>query len=139
MQIHTGKGITRHSKTHRTEQYFGPNRQEMTCPYCRKTMSALEVLVIHMEIRPQGGSRNVETCAKLQAQVTPRGKWAKILLRMKGNIPEIQLHEMKYSQQPKEVLYTKAADRMRGREERRRTQKEGIEIDPRRNKTENTA
>ena len=116
MQIHTGKGITRHSKTHRTEQYFGPNRQEMTCPYCRKTMSAIEVLVIHMEIHPRGGSRNIETCAKLQTQDAPRGKWAKILLRMKGGVPEIQLQDMKYSQQPKEVLYTKSADRMKERE-----------------------
>ena len=63
---------------------FGPDQQEMTCPYCRKTMNAMRRLFIHLKIQPQAGNWNVETCPKLTPEETPRGKWAKILLRMKG-------------------------------------------------------
>ena len=77
MQINTSRGMTRRRKIHRPEHYFGPNRQEMTCPYCSKTMSAAEILVVPMETHPQGGSRNIEICTQIHAQDTPRDNWAK--------------------------------------------------------------
>ena len=36
---------------------------------------------------------------------------------MKGNIPEVQLQEKKYTPQPKEKMHTKAADRMKKKKE----------------------
>ena len=68
-----------------------------------------------MEVQPQEGNRNIETCPKLQPRDTPRDKWAKILLRTKGKIPEVKLRGKQYTQQPKGKLYTKAADRQKRR------------------------
>ena len=138
-QIETAKSISRHRRIHRSEQYFGPTRQEMACPYCSKKWSALELLFAHVKVRPQGGSRDIETCTEIHTQDTPRDKWAKILLRMKGIILEIQLQEMKYPQQPREELYTKASDRMREGDGKRRIQKEKMEINIERNKAGDTA
>ena len=58
---------------------------------------------------------------------TPRDKWAKILLRMKGNIPEVCLQKMKHPQQQTERIYTKASDRLkqkRAENRKGKTQKE---------------
>jgi len=124
MQINTSRGMTRRRKIHRTEHYFGPNRQEMTCLYCSKTMSAMKILVVHIESHPQGGSRHIEIRTQIHTQDTPRDKWGKILLQMKGNIHEVQIQGKKYTPQPKDKCYTKASDRMKKREEERRRTKE---------------
>ena len=51
---------------------------------------------------------------------TPRDNWAKILLRMKGNIPEVCLRERRHSQQQTEKIYKKAPDRLKERAEKKR-------------------
>ena len=89
-------------------------------PYCRKTMSAMDRLFIHMKIQPHEGDWDIETCPKLQPNDTPRDKWAKILLRTKENISEVRLRGKKYPQQPTEEIYTKASDRIRKKEKKRK-------------------
>ena len=37
-KIEKSTGVSHHRRLRRSEQYSGPNRQEMTCPYCRRTM-----------------------------------------------------------------------------------------------------
>ena len=74
-------------------------------------MNAMGRLFIHLKIQPQAGNWNVETCPKLTPEETPRGKWAKILLRMKGNVPEVKLRKKRYPRQPKNDVYAKAPDR----------------------------
>jgi len=64
-----------------------------------------------LEIEAQRGEWDIETCIKMRKEDTSRDKWAKILLRMKGNIPEIRLRQPKYPQQGTEELHTKASDR----------------------------
>ena len=76
-------------------------------------------LYIHMQVSPQEGNWNTETCQKLQQEDTPMGKWAKILLRLKGNMPEVKLQQQKYSHHQREKLSTRAKDR-RGEDERRK-------------------
>ena len=124
MKLTPQKKIAHRRKKHHPEHYFGPDQQEMTCPYCRKTMNAMRRLFIHIKIQPQEGHWNIETCPKLMPEETPRGKWAKVLLRMKGNVPEIKLRKEKYPQQPKKeiAIYTKASDRKKkGRNRKKKT------------------
>ena len=47
----------------------------------------------------------------MQKEETTRDKWAQILLRMKGNIPEIRIRQSKYPQQGQEEIHTRASDR----------------------------
>ena len=91
----------------------------MTCPYCSKSMHPMGRLLIHMEVEPQEGNRNIETCPKLQQNDTPRDKWAKILLRKKGNIHEVQI-QGKIPTTAKRKLHTKATDRRKEAEVRRK-------------------
>ena len=56
----------------------------------------------------------------MQKEDTARDKWAKILLRMKGNIPEICIRQPKYSQQGTEEIHTKASDRKKQKREQQR-------------------
>ena len=102
-------------KKHHSEQYYGPDLQEVTCPYCGKTLNAANRLFIHMKIQPQNGGWNTETCPKLIPEDTPRDKWAKLILRMKGNIPEIKLREWehKHSEEKIVAMHTKAAERQK--------------------------
>ena len=101
-KIDTSKKISHGRKKHQPEQYFGPDQQEMTSPYCRKTMNALGRLLIHMEVKPREGNWNIETCQKLQQNDTPRDKWAKLLLKMNGIIHEVKLQQQKtHSKQEK--------------------------------------
>ena len=85
----------------------------MTGPYCSKTMNAMGRLFIHIKIQPQAGHWDIETCPRLTPEEKPRDKWAKVLLRMKGNVHGIKLRNEKYSQQPRKeiAIYTKASDR----------------------------
>ena len=110
LKLTRGKISPRRTK-HHPEHYFGPKAQEVTCPYCSKTLNAIDRLLKHLEIAAQEGDWNIETCAKMQKEETTRDKWAQILLRMKGNIPEICLRQPKYSQQGTEERHTKASDR----------------------------
>ena len=57
-------------------------------------------LFIHIKVQPQACDWNIETCPKLPPEETPRGKWAKILLRMKGKVPEAKIRKKKYPKQP---------------------------------------
>ena len=74
-----------------------------------------------MEVTPQEGDWDIDACQKLQQEDAPREKWAKILLRMKGNIPEVKLQPRRYPHQTREELCTKAHDR---REEKQKKQQE---------------
>ena len=88
-----------------------------------------------MEVKPKEGNWNIETCPELRQNDTPRDKWEKILLKMKGNIHEVKLQQRKYPHQPREKLNTKATDgnkRMK-KEERKKLQKRWA---ARNNKTE---
>ena len=79
----------------------------MTSPYCSKTMNAMRRLFIHIKIQPQEGHWDIETCPKLMPEETPRDKWAKVLLRMKGNVPEIKLRKKNtHNNQKKKSQYT---------------------------------
>ena len=65
--------------------------QEVICHYCGKSLNAANRLFIHIKIQPQKGGWGTETCQKLIPEDTPMAKWAKLILRMTGNIPEIKL------------------------------------------------
>ena len=100
-EMDTSRKIAQHRKKHHGEQYYGPDTREVICPYCGKTLNATNRLFAHMKIQPQKGGWNTETCPKLIPEDTPRDKWAKLILRMKGNIPEIKLRawERKHSEE----------------------------------------
>ena len=93
---HNKKDFTTQEKHHH-EQYYGPDLQEVICPYFGKSLNATNRLFIHMRIQPQKEGWCAETCRRLIPEDTPRDKWAKLVLRMKGNIPEIRLREWKYT------------------------------------------
>ena len=97
----------------------------MTCPYCSKTLNAMGGLFIHMEVTPKEGNWNIDKCQKLQQEDAPRDKWAKILLRTKGNIREVKLQPRRYPHQPREKLCTKANDRRAENKESNRNKKRG--------------
>ena len=84
-KMETTKRISHHRRKHHPEHCFGPNKQDITSPYCSKTLSALNRLLIHIELSPREGHWNIDTCPQLQQDDDPRDKWAKILLRMKGS------------------------------------------------------
>ena len=58
---------------------------------------------------------------KIHQEETPRGKWAKILLQMKGTILEVRLQPRRYLYRPQRKLHTEAKDR---REEMSQKKKE---------------
>ena len=111
----TSRKISQHRKKYHGEQYYGPDTREVICPYCGKTLNATNRLFVHMKIQPQKGGWNTETCPKLIPEDTPRDKWAKLILRMKGNIPGIKLRawEHKHSEEKIVIMQTKAADRQK--------------------------
>ena len=49
-----------------------------------------------MEVMPQEGNWNIDTFQKLQQEDDPRDKWAKILLRMEGNIHGVKLQPRRF-------------------------------------------
>ena len=130
-EMDTAKKIARHRKKCHDEQYYGPNKQEVYCPYCGKSLSTTSNMLIHMKIQPQKGEWDTETCHKLISEDTPRDKWAKLVLGMKGNIPEIKLREWKYAHPAeKEVATrTKASKRQNQKEKgvQKYKEKEGEE------------
>ena len=75
----------------------------------------------YMKIQTRKGGGNTETCHKLIPEDTPRGKWAKLILRMKGNIPEIKLREWehKHSEEKEVAMHTKAAERQKRKGKRK--------------------
>ena len=87
---HSKKDLTTQEKR-QYGQYYGPDIQEVICPYCIKSLNAISRLFIHVKIQPQNGGWGTETCHKLIPDDTPREKWAKLIMRAKGNIPEIKL------------------------------------------------
>ena len=94
-------------------------------PLLWKTLNATNRLFIHLKIQPQKGGWNTETCPKLIPEDTPRDKWAKLILRMKGNIPEIKLREWehKHTEEKTIIMHTKAAERQRKKEKEKEHQK----------------
>ena len=82
-----------------------------------------------MQIQPQKGGWNTETRPKLIPEDTPRDKWAKLILRMKGNIPGIKLREWerKHSEEKTVAMHTKAAERQKEKESRNAKQQEGMQ------------
>ena len=82
-----------------------------------------------MKIQPQKGGWDTETCHKLIPEDTPRDKWAKLILRMKGNIPEIKLRERerKHSEEKTVAMHTKAAERQKEKESQKCETKRGNE------------
>ena len=103
----TKKHIPHHRRARRREYHFGPNKQDITCPYCSKTLIAQNKLLMHIELAPQEGHRNVEICPHLRREDTPKEKWIKILRMMLGNMPELRLQPRKYPYRYQEINQTK--------------------------------
>ena len=70
-QMEKTKRISHHRRKHHPEHYFGPNKQDITYPYFRKTTSALNRLLIQIELSPQEGNRNIDT-SHIYNKKTPR-------------------------------------------------------------------
>ena len=98
-------------------------------------MNAIDRLLIHLEIESQGGNWNVETRLKMPQEDTPRDKWAKILLRIKGNIPVVFLQKTKYPQQQTEKIHTKSSDRQKQKTEQEKQKKENKHQEPKKKQT----
>ena len=69
-EMDTARKISLHREKRHCEQYYGPDMQEVICPFCGKSLNAANRLLIQMKIQPRKGG----------------GKWAKLILRMEGNI-----------------------------------------------------
>ena len=76
-------------------------------------------MLIHMKIQPQKGEWDTETCHKLISEDTPRDKWAKLVLGMKGNIPEIKLREWKYAHPAEKEVATRTKASKRQNQKKR--------------------
>ena len=125
------KKIPRRRRTKHPEYYFGPNEQEITRPYRRKTISAQNKLLMYIKLSHLEGNRNMIICPKLHSDDKLKEKWIKILLKMKGNTPELRLHPMKYPYRYRSIVQTTSRDR-RCRQDSQRKQK-GINKNNRKN------
>ena len=72
---------------------------EITCSYCKKTYRIQEKLLRQLDMAPQRGSRNEEICKQLGNDTSPQnGK--RVLLKTKGNMPELRLQPNIYPRTP---------------------------------------
>ena len=73
------------------EHIIGGIHREVECPYFSKIYSARGKLLMHIELSPKKGNRDMEIRPRLLKEDTPRAKWAKALLKMKWNMAELRL------------------------------------------------
>ena len=76
-----------------------------------------------MEAINQDGNWNIDTFRKLQQESAPRDKWAKILMRTKGNIHGVKMQPRRYPHLPQGKFRAKVKDRG-GETEKRQEQEE---------------
>ena len=81
-------------------------------------------LLMHIDLSPQEGNRNMIIGPKMHRNDTPKDKWVKILLRMKGNMPELRLQPKKYRYRYQPIVKTTSRDR-RCRQDSKRKQQGG--------------
>ena len=74
---------------------LGKTRNLITYPYCSKTYTSHERLLMRTELAKKAGSRNTEIYPNLNVCKTPNGGWANVLLKMKGNMPELRMQPAK--------------------------------------------
>ena len=109
----TKKHIPHHRRTNRREYHFGPDVQDITCPHCIKTIGEQSMLLMHIELEPMEGIRNIEIILQLRREDNPIVKWFKILHRMIGNIAEHRLRPKQYPYRYQDMKQTKPQGRIR--------------------------
>ena len=67
--METKKHIPHHRREKRREYHFGPNKQDITCPYCRNALIAQKKILMHIELAPHGGNGNMEIRQQLRREV----------------------------------------------------------------------
>ena len=72
-EMDSEKATFNHRNGQRPENNLERNKQTTTCPYCSKTYSATDKLLMHLKLLPQKGTRNMEN-ARSSRLKTPRRK-----------------------------------------------------------------
>ena len=94
----------------RPRNFRGESMSAITCPYCNKTYSARSRLLLRLEMSPQSGNRNTEICPKPETTDSPRSKWLKTLLKIKGNVRELHTKKSHYRANP--IIRLKIKERL---------------------------
>ena len=102
-----------HRESERPEHFPGKCRIPIACPLCDKTFSVRIELLMRLELPPQQGNRDAEICPKLDASGPPKQKWIQLLLRIKGNMPELRLYPKKVPYQLQPIARMKPKGRLR--------------------------
>ena len=76
----TEKATFSHRNGQRPENNLGVNKQTTTCPYCSKTYSATDELLMRLELLTHQGTRNMEKYLKLQTEDALKERWIETLL-----------------------------------------------------------